>query len=76
MGGFAIRCILELLFYVGFITATFSILTFAVWIGIVLLYDKLASYEEEELTRLFGDAYRDYRNRVPKWLPRVTSHHE
>jgi protein-S-isoprenylcysteine O-methyltransferase Ste14 len=65
-----------LLVYVGFILATFSLLSFAVWIGIFFLYDKLATYEEEDLIRLLGDAYRNYRNNVPKWLPRITPHHK
>lgn len=61
-----------LLIYVGFILATFSLLSFAVWIGIFLLYDKMTTFEEEDLIRLLGDAYRNYQNNVPKWLPRVT----
>lgn len=27
-------------------------------------------YEEPTLVRLFGDAYRDYRRAVPRWIPR------
>ena len=60
-----------LLVYVGFILATFSLLSFVVWIGIFLFYDRMATYEEEDLIRLLGDAYRDYRKNVPKWLPRI-----
>jgi protein-S-isoprenylcysteine O-methyltransferase Ste14 len=25
-------------------------------------------YEETTLTRLFGEAYKQYRNRVPRWF--------
>jgi protein-S-isoprenylcysteine O-methyltransferase Ste14 len=60
-----------LLIYVGFTLATFSLLSFVVWIGIFLLYDKMATYEEEDLIRLLGDSYRNYRKNVPKWLPRI-----
>lgn len=60
-----------LLVYVGFILATFSLLSFVVWIGIFLLYDRMVTYEEEDLIRLLGDVYRDYRKNVPKWLPRI-----
>jgi protein-S-isoprenylcysteine O-methyltransferase Ste14 len=62
-----------LLVYLAFVLATFSLLSFAVWVGIFLLYDKMASYEEEDLVRLFGDAYRNYQKNVPKWLPRITA---
>ena len=27
-------------------------------------------YEEPALTRRFGDAYRAYRDAVPRWIPR------
>jgi protein-S-isoprenylcysteine O-methyltransferase Ste14 len=64
-----------LLVYVGFILATFSLLSLVVWIGIFLLYDKMATYEEG-LTRLLGDAYRNYQNSSPKWRPRITSPHK
>jgi protein-S-isoprenylcysteine O-methyltransferase Ste14 len=65
-----------ILVYVGFILATFSLLSFAVWVGIFFLYDKMASYEEDDLVRLLGDAYRNYQKNVPKWLPRITSPHK
>lgn len=28
--------------------------------------------EEPELEKRFGDAYRDYKNNVPRWLPRLS----
>ena len=65
-----------LLIYVGFILATFSLLSFAVWAGILLLYDRMATYEERDLIRLLGDDYRDYQKSVPKWLPRIIPIHK
>jgi len=29
-------------------------------------------YEERTLRRRFGDAYLEYRRRVPRWLPRLS----
>ena len=62
-----------LLIYVGFTLATFSIISLGLWVGIFFLYDKMATYEEEDLIRMFGDVYLNYQNYVPKWLPRIAS---
>ena len=60
-----------LLIYMGFILASLSSLS--IWIGIFFLYDKIATYEEKDLIRMFGDAYLNYQQQVPKWLPRMSS---
>lgn len=60
-----------LLIYVGFIFATFSLISLAVWVGFFFVYDRMASYEEKDLIRMFGEAYLDYQRRVPKWFPLV-----
>lgn len=60
-----------LLMYVAFILATFSLLSSAIWIGIFCIYNKMTTYEEEDLIRIFGDAYVNYQQQVPKWLPRI-----
>lgn len=62
-----------LLIYVGFIFSTLSLISLAVWIVFFFVYDKMATYEEKDLTRMFGEAYLDYQHRVPKWFPRVKS---
>ena len=33
----------------------------------------IVRYEEPHLQRKFGDAYRDYCNAVPRWLPGIRS---
>lgn len=62
-----------LLIYIGFILATLSLLSLCIWIGIVFVYDRMATYEEKDLIRMFGDAYSNYQHQVPKWLPRINS---
>ncbi len=47
---------LDLLLYLAF-----------VWLAFHLF---VVLYEEPALTRKFGDAYRDYRASVPRWIPR------
>jgi protein-S-isoprenylcysteine O-methyltransferase Ste14 len=54
----------------GLSIATFSIAAFALSAVFFALYDRFASYEEERLIELFGEDYREYQRRVPKWIPR------
>lgn len=35
----------------------------------VLLYPAVVAREEADLARIFGDRYRDYWGRVPRWIP-------
>lgn len=58
-----------LLIYVGFMLATLSIISFLLWMGVFIMYDKMATYEEEDLVRIFGEEYLNYQRRVPKWIP-------
>jgi protein-S-isoprenylcysteine O-methyltransferase Ste14 len=59
-----------LLVYLAGILATLSLATLVLWFVIVIGYDRLASYEEQKLEEVFGQVYRDYKKRVPKWIPR------
>jgi protein-S-isoprenylcysteine O-methyltransferase Ste14 len=34
----------------------------------------VTGYEERKLGRRFGDAYLEYRRRVPRWIPRPPRH--
>ena len=61
-----------LLLYLGFVLGTFSIISFLVFIVNVIIYNILATYEEQDLERIFGAEYADYKNRVPKWIPRIS----
>ncbi len=60
-----------LLVYLGFVFASMSVLSLAAWFCCVILYDKMATYEEEDLIRIFGDVYLKYKMRVPKWIPNL-----
>jgi protein-S-isoprenylcysteine O-methyltransferase Ste14 len=60
-----------LLFYAGMAVGTVSLLCFAALAGIFLFYNGIASYEESFLLRKHGDEYREYRRKVPKWIPRL-----
>ncbi len=56
--------------YIGFILFTLSLISIPVWIIIIVLYDKMATFEEKDLESIFGDEYLDYKKRVPKWIPK------
>ena len=60
-----------LLFCLGFFFISPSLLSFGVWLAFFILYDKMTTYEEKDLIRIFGEEYIAYQKRVSKWLPRI-----
>jgi len=60
-----------LLAYLGFVFGSMSLISLIPWVCYAVLFDKMASYEEEDLVRRFGDEYIEYRRRVPKWIPKI-----
>ena len=54
----------------GLSFATFSIAAFLISVALFILYDGFTAYEEERLVEVLGEEYREYRRRVPKWLPK------
>jgi protein-S-isoprenylcysteine O-methyltransferase Ste14 len=54
----------------GLSLMTFSIAALALSVVLFVLYDGFATYEEERLIELFGEDYREYQRRVPKWVPK------
>ena len=59
-----------LLIYLACIFLSISLISIAVWIIIIVIYDRLATFEEKQLEDLFGQKYLDYKEKVPKWIPR------
>jgi protein-S-isoprenylcysteine O-methyltransferase Ste14 len=60
-----------ILFYVSLVTSTLSLASAALLGGILAFYDAIATYEEGFLMRKHGGAYRVYKQKVPKWIPRL-----
>ena len=54
----------------GLSVSTVSLASMAVLTVFFLVYDRFASYEERQLLTAFGEEYREYRRRVPKWILR------
>ncbi len=59
----------ELLILLGFSIAALSILSFAVLVVFFIFLDRMATYEEKDLTRILGQQYSDYKKKVHKWIP-------
>ncbi len=60
-----------LLLCLGFWFMSLSILALGILLVFFIFYDRMATYEENDLVRLFGEAYSEYMNQVPKWLVRL-----
>ncbi|MFX0100081.1 MAG: methyltransferase family protein [Candidatus Hodarchaeota archaeon] len=57
--------------YVGLFFGSFSLLCLALLVVVIVFYDMFAGYEEKKLEEKYGQAYVDYKKRVPRWLPRL-----
>lgn len=54
--------------FLGLSMSTLSLAPMAILAMFFLIYDRFASYEERMLLEAFGEEYREYQRRVPKWL--------
>jgi protein-S-isoprenylcysteine O-methyltransferase Ste14 len=50
---------------------TASISSCFIFIAIFVFYNYIASYEEKLLENKFGKAYKEYKSRTGRWLPRL-----
>jgi protein-S-isoprenylcysteine O-methyltransferase Ste14 len=62
-----------LLGYLGLIALSLSLLSLALWGGIFVFYNYIASYEESLMEIKFGAEYRRYKDKTGKWLPVLSS---
>jgi protein-S-isoprenylcysteine O-methyltransferase Ste14 len=60
-----------IIMYLGIIILTLSIISFVVWIFIIIFYYSMAKYEEALLIEKYGKEYKDYRKDVPMFIPRI-----
>lgn len=66
--------------YMGFIIIMFgfllqwpTIVTLAMFPILVIMYARLALWEEKEMVKTFGEEYQRYRERTPAFIPRFSS---
>ena len=62
-----------ILFYAALILSTLSLLSLAMGILIFFFYNFIAAYEEKLLEEKLGQEYLEYKNKVPRWFPRMRS---
>ncbi|MFX0051791.1 MAG: methyltransferase family protein [Candidatus Hodarchaeota archaeon] len=55
--------------FIALIQLTMSLISFIPFIIAVILFNKIAVYEENELIKILGQEYIDYMKRVPRWIP-------
>ena len=61
----------SILFYLGLVIFTMSLAAFVIWLAVVVFYNVIAAYEERLLIKKYGDDYRAYQRKVPRWVPRL-----
>ena len=59
----------HVIFLTGLTLATRSPLSLAVTAGLLHWFDERARTDHRRLTAIFGEPYREYAARVPRWLP-------
>ena len=59
----------SLLILLGFSVATLSVLSLIVLAVFFVFLDRMATYEEKNLTKILGQQYIDYQKKVAKWIP-------
>jgi protein-S-isoprenylcysteine O-methyltransferase Ste14 len=62
-----------MLVYLGLALATASLLSLAILVGIFFFYNYIAGYEEKLLVARFGQAYKEYKARTGKWVPKFAA---
>ena len=58
-----------LLIYIAFIFLSISLISAALFVFVFYAYTKMVNYEEDILEELFNKEYKEYKERVPKWIP-------
>ena len=58
-----------LLIYLGLIILSVSLLSIIGFIIVFILYNWIATFEENDLEKRFNEEYLEYKKRVPKWIP-------
>ncbi|MFW9867397.1 MAG: methyltransferase family protein [Candidatus Thorarchaeota archaeon] len=62
-----------ILLYISLLFLSFSIICVALLVVIVLVYNKMVNYEEKVLESIFGNPYLEYKEKTPKWIPKLSS---
>jgi protein-S-isoprenylcysteine O-methyltransferase Ste14 len=58
-----------LLIYIAFMSLSVSLISIGFFIIVFLVYNWMVNFEEEILENIFGEEYKEYKKKVPKWMP-------
>lgn len=58
-----------LIIYISLIFLNISLISIVVFIIVFLVYNKMVDFEEDVLEARFGEEYKEYQRKVPKWIP-------
>jgi protein-S-isoprenylcysteine O-methyltransferase Ste14 len=58
-----------LLIYIAFLFLSISLIGIGLFVIVFLVYNWMVNYEEELLENMFGEDYKEYKTKVPKWIP-------
>ncbi|MFX1388335.1 MAG: methyltransferase family protein [Promethearchaeota archaeon] len=58
-----------LLIYIAFLFLSISLIGIAMFVIVFLVYNWMVNYEENILEGMFGEEYKEYKSKVPKWVP-------
>ena len=61
----------SILVYLGLAVSTASLFSLVLLVVIFAFYNYIASYEEKLLETSLGEAYREYKRKTGKWVPRI-----
>ena len=59
-------------FCIAFIFLTMSLISIIPVIITFVMYTYMVKYEEKDLEKVFGQEYLEYKEKVPRWFPRLT----
>ena len=61
----------SLMICLGILVNSVSLIALLVYVGVWIVHNILANYEENDLIRVYGDEYIEYMKKVPKWIPKI-----
>ena len=62
----------EILFYLALLLLSISLISVFIWFIIIAFLHYISLHEEKLLFKRFGDAYAQYCQEVPMWIPRCS----
>ena len=60
-----------LLIYLAFVILILSVISLFAFLLISIMMNRMATYEEKELVKIFGEKFTRYKENVPKWIPKI-----